>query len=295
MAAMMKLNDLKKYLNLIGSSLSVIGIIFVATNIAEYSNQIDASIFTLWLLLSLVGLVVFYSSINILLAIAWRDLLQYFGVSRNIPWSIKIYGMTQLSKYIPGNVFQLASRQAIGVAEGISNIPLAKSALWEILLLLFSGSLYIILILKLINVMLPSYAIMLIFLLAASLCYVTALFLFGRYISRALLYYIVLLGITGIIFVAVLMLVSSENNDIYTMIIPICGAYVVAWLVGLLTPGAPAGVGVRELVIFTLLGSSVNNADLLTAITLSRIVTVLSDMLFYALAVYWRRSFRTIL
>ncbi|MDZ7598490.1 MAG: hypothetical protein U5J82_09410 [Desulfobacterales bacterium] len=29
----------------------------------------------------------------------------------------------------------------------------------------------------------------------------------------------------------------------------LCGAYVIAWLAGLVTPGAPAGVGVRELVL----------------------------------------------
>jgi uncharacterized membrane protein YeaQ/YmgE (transglycosylase-associated protein family) len=45
----------------------------------------------------------------------------------------------------------------------------------------------------------------------------------------------------------------------------ICGAYVVAWLAGLLTPGAPA--------------------DLLTAIVLGRIVTVFGDVVFYLLAV----------
>ena len=31
------------------------------------------------------------------------------------------------------------------------------------------------------------------------------------------------------------------------------GAYVIAWLAGLVTPGAPAGVGVRELVMYALL------------------------------------------
>ena len=64
----------------------------------------------------------------------------------------------------------------------------------------------------------------------------------------------------------------------------VCGAYVIAWLAGLVTPGAPAGIGVREIVMYALLHTLISQSDLLTAIVLARIVTVAGDLLFYLLA-----------
>jgi uncharacterized membrane protein YbhN (UPF0104 family) len=62
------------------------------------------------------------------------------------------------------------------------------------------------------------------------------------------------------------------------------GAYIVAWLVGLATPGAPAGVGVREVVLYSLLKPFVSDSDLLTAIVLGRMVTVAGDLAYYVVA-----------
>lgn len=63
--------------------------------------------------------------------------------------------------------------------------------------------------------------------------------------------------------------------------IPLSGVYVLAWLAGLVTPGAPAGVGVRELVLLFLLKGIVAEADLLLAVVLGRVVTVVGDFGFF--------------
>ncbi|MCY1448795.1 hypothetical protein D9M71_654970 [compost metagenome] len=49
-----------------------------------------------------------------------------------------------------------------------------------------------------------------------------------------------------------------------------------------MTPGAPAGVGIRELALLLLLGNSVAEADLMLAILLGRIVTIVGDLFFFA-------------
>jgi uncharacterized membrane protein YbhN (UPF0104 family) len=59
---------------------------------------------------------------------------------------------------------------------------------------------------------------------------------------------------------------------------------VLAWLAGLVTPGAPAGMGVRELVLLFMLNGIVIEEDLLMAIVLSRIVTVMGDVLYFTVA-----------
>lgn len=287
----MFLSNTKRYLNWLGSSLGVVGIIFVAIKLNEYSSQIDKSIFNLEFLISFLGLVIAYCTVNLLLSVAWHDLLKYFDVDTTITWAVETYGITQLAKYVPGNIFHFASRQAIGMANGIPNIPLAKSALWEIFLIILAGSLFVILNLQLFKVEVSEMIRIMIFITVVSTCCSFSYILYGYYIARAILSYTLLLAITGIIFAVVLVMVVPEGNNIYYMVTPICGAYVVAWLIGLLTPGAPAGVGVRELVLFSLLSSSIHQADLLTAITLSRILTVTSDVIFYFIAIYLRRLY----
>jgi uncharacterized membrane protein YbhN (UPF0104 family) len=59
---------------------------------------------------------------------------------------------------------------------------------------------------------------------------------------------------------------------------------VVAWLIGLITPGAPAGAGVRELVLYALLRTSIPQTDLLYVIVIGRIVTILGDVVFYGMS-----------
>ena len=65
-----------------------------------------------------------------------------------------------------------------------------------------------------------------------------------------------------------------------------CGAYTAAWLAGFVTPGAPAGLGVRELVLVFLLDGHAAEPDLLPAVVLSRVVTVLGDTFFFGAAAW---------
>jgi hypothetical protein len=64
--------------------------------------------------------------------------------------------------------------------------------------------------------------------------------------------------------------------------------FIIAWLIGFATPGSPAGLGVREAVLITLLDSPSIEDTLLVAVLISRIVTVLGDMLFFAISSLFR-------
>lgn len=72
---------------------------------------------------------------------------------------------------------------------------------------------------------------------------------FSFHLFLAFIYQISFLLISGGIFVILLgALVQNEGGHLQAWIF-ICSAYAVAWLVGLVTPGVPAGVGVRELIL----------------------------------------------
>ena len=273
----------RKLLSWTGSALSLFAIIFVVRKLKHYGNEIDYSLFVS-LVFPLIILSVAYGASNLLLTFAWKDLLKHFGVSVDFGWAVRIYGVSQLAKYVPGNIFHFVGRQALGLDAGLPGWPLAKSAIWEIGVLAISGSLFTILILHYFYTEISVMLTLGMFLLAVLVTTWFSNLWFSRWIAQAIGWYIVFLALSGTIFSVVFSLIVSSAFTPSSEVIIVCGAYVIAWLTGLVTPGAPAGVGVREFVLYAILYSFVNEADLLTAIVFGRVITVVGDVLFYILA-----------
>ncbi|PHR02090.1 MAG: hypothetical protein COB29_14160 [Sulfitobacter sp.] len=275
---------LKRTLHWIGSALAIAGVVFVTLRLKEYGAQLDFSRFTglAWLAITILALI--YGVANTALAFAWRNLLSHFSVDTTRQWAVKIYGLTQLAKYVPGNIMHLAGRQALGQADGIAGWSLAKASIWEIGLISVTGAFFSILV---IPQYLPAVSTPLAALGFVSLILIMALGL-KKYMNINLVQafggYVVFLVVAGAVFVGSLMLTMNDSSIIFSNIVLLGGAFVVAWLAGLVTPGAPAGIGVREFVLIILLQGLIPEQDLLLAVLLSRIITVGGDILFFLLA-----------
>jgi uncharacterized membrane protein YbhN (UPF0104 family) len=100
----------------------------------------------------------------------------------------------------------------------------------------------------------------------------------GRELGAAALRYLAFLALSGIVFAATYRIAGGELSG---SLLPVAGAYVLAWLAGLVTPGAPAGIGVREAVLLFLLGGVGTPPVILLAVILGRAVTVVGDLVFY--------------
>lgn len=268
---------LKRWLHIIGSGFGLLGVVFVFMRLNTYAEQIDLTRFdtTAWSLIGLLALV--YGSANVLLAQAWWHLLGFFDMEVERKWAVRAYGLSQLAKYVPGNIFHLAGRQALGMAVGLPAGPLAKSTLWELGLIVAAGALFGCLATPLVWSKLPVYASAGAFGAILMGFFIALRRLLSPSVSAALLWQIIFLAISGAVFVGVLVLVTPT----FSAFSALCGAYVIAWLAGLVTPGAPAGVGVREFVLLFLLGERIPATDLLLAVVLVRIVTVVGDLLFF--------------
>jgi len=260
--------DLKKSLNWIGSGLAAIGCVFVGYNIYEYSEQIEFYAIGTSVWLAIITFIMLYGTAGLLLARAWQQLLLHLGVNSSFSLSVHIYGISQLAKYVPGNIFHLAGRQAIGTAEGLPGLALAKSTVWELSSLAFLGLIFGILTLPLIiSELSPFLAAMgLVFLVALILWLIK--YFYSNSLSNAIFYYAIFLFNSGFVFYLILTLIVPSGDVTINLLLPVSGAYIIAWLAGLLTPGAPAGIGVRELVLLTLLQQYVGKSDLLLAILL---------------------------
>jgi len=273
----------RDFFRMAGSGLSILAVIFVAVKLKDYGNEIDFSLFAS-LTPPLIALSVAYGASNLFLAFAWKNLLRHFGISVNSHWAIRVFGVSQLAKYVPGNIFHFVGRQALGLEAGLPAWPLAKSAFWEIGVLAITGSMFIILILPYFHQGLPVvFAVVFFATTVLTAAYISNAWI-SRWIAQALCWDVIFLASAGLVFLFVLTLLLPAEPIAGPAIILVCGAYVVAWLTGLITPGAPAGVGIREVVLFALLHSIVNETALLTAIVFGRMVTVVGDVLFYLLA-----------
>lgn len=275
---------IKQILTWVGTLLAVTGTIFVGIRLNDYRAQIDLSQFSTstWIVtLALTGI---YGVASSLLALAWCELLLFFGSSQSKTWAIRIYGITQLAKYVPSNIMHFAGRQAMGMSADISGWVLAKATIWELGLLAFTGSLFSILATPL---LLPATSPLF---MAVSFVLVIILVAMGlnRFFTTSLMHaficHFIFLSCSSILFVSILFLLCGNQIIEPTKLSLYCGAFIVAWLIGLVTPGAPAGMGVREAVILFLLSPLLPESKLLVALILSRIVTVGGDVVFFCIA-----------
>lgn len=278
---------MKRLLHWLGSATAVAGVLFVVVRIADYRDQLDISRLESsdWGVIAASTLV--YTLANILLAFAWWSLLTGFGVNISRRWAVRVYGVSQIAKYVPGNIFHLAGRQAMGMADNIPAWPLAKSLAWELGLLSCAGAMFAFLAGSFIF---PNFHLIwatTTFIVSVILAAIVFRHVLGRYFAHAFSLQVVFLSISGLIFVALMSLVAPLAAINW---VNLTGAFVLAWLAGLITPGAPAGLGVRELVLLYLLKGEIQEADLLLTVLLGRTVTVAGDVLFFGAAIKLKRD-----
>lgn len=237
-------------------------------------------------------------------ASAWAILLK----KRDERWSVHllaaIMGSTQIAKYVPGNVAQHLGRAALSMRYGMSLKTYMVSVLQETLLALAASVFVGMCFLQLSGLglqRLPEHSqqTLLIF------CVLFTLFIFflsmgavklpafttkhlssrwqnfwGAPIgSKATLQVFLLYGCNYLLVGLAMWLVAEAlgihqgNYALFT------ASFALAWTLGFLAPGAPAGMGVREGVLVLLLAGVVEESRVLTLILAMRLVTIMGDVL----------------
>lgn len=277
------------WLNRTGAFLGLAGIVFVGIRLRSYAGEIDFRRMGAGGYVAIAALACLFGASNLLLALGWQRLLHHLRAPVSRSWTIRAYAISQLAKYVPGNIFQFAGRQAIGVAAGISNAPLAKSTAYELAFLIIGGVLFSPLALPLIIASAPHWLgwISFVLVMASALWLATIV---GVDFAAAAVFYVAFLALSGLVFVAAFGLAGGSGE--FALFPAIAGAYVLAWLVGLVTPGAPAGIGIREAVLLFLLGGLSSGPVILLAVVIGRAITVLGDLLFFAGGQFAGRFYR---
>lgn len=274
---------MKRLLHWIGGTLAIVGGVFVVLRLRQHAAGLDFGGLSSADLAMLGALALFYGAANILLALAWRQLLVFCTAHVTRLWAVYAYGVSQLAKYIPGNIFHVAGRQMIGMAAGHSAWALARSTIWELGVISVTGGLFGLLALGLVFRQMPALAGALAFILALAGAIAVVARLLSRRVALAMAEQALFLALSGAVFVGCLIIAAPELDTSAGLLVAAAGAFVLAWLGGLVTPGAPAGLGVREVILLFLLADVGTEPEILMAVLLGRIVNVAGDVAFFVL------------
>lgn len=294
----------KKIADCLGKVLMALSLCFVFVRL--YRLKIDFSALREpKIILCLIGLV-FMHAANIILAssLCYSECLKIF-IDRKIPYVkvIKVYCRSNILKYIPGNVMHFVGRNQLAVDEGVSHAGVAAATLTEMICLLLSAALITLISRRdVIRTFVGEYGVSgKIRFAAIAVCVLAILalacvFVFRKKIKRltdtlrqkmnsrnaarlsaatGLCAFRLILN--GIVFLLCLTVLSGGvDGSLYGSIITL---FIVSWVIGFITPGAPGGMGIRETVMCFFLGNLIGESTILYAAVVYRFVTILGDFL----------------
>jgi len=236
---------------------------------------------------------------QILMGWAWQKLLVWFGESTaRLRICLAVYGPTQIAKYLPGNLFHYPARHVMGNRAGFHHPALVGALVYEII-----GQLVVAGIIALVgfpkgiflgNSIFIRLAILpVVLLLPLVIQFVLTRFSIGRKLGfpekpardafKELLpiwaIYLVFFLIDGVIFGGVIGV--STGKWLAVPFLYIFSTFAISWVVGFLTPGSPAGLGVREAVMILILTPFIGAPAAALVALVSRLVVTIGDVVFF--------------
>lgn len=224
----------------------------------------------------------------------WLLILREFKQTIKQRSGLQIYLKTNIAKYLPGNIWHFYGRITAVNKAGVSLGPATLSVLLEPLLMASAA-----LLIALITAQQKYWGLQILCLLVvlmgvhprilnpvvnhlrkikwkvsssentSEFCYQLE-----RYPLRPLLGEMGFVGLRGIGFLLTALALMPFTPQQIPLLV---SAYSLAWLLGLIIPGAPGGLGVFEATTLTLLDSHFSAGLLLTAVACYRVVSVLAE------------------
>lgn len=299
---------IKKLLNLAGLTVVVVSIIFVFKEI--YTTRIwEVEQRVLWIVSQIILFCsLFYGVAGLILSSAWWRILVWCNEpNATAILCHAVYGRAQIAKYLPGNIFSYVARHYLGQKVGFSHRSLAWAAIMESVGLVFSGSclalLGVVFLKELEGTVSISSLAILIFLLLMFPFFVTKVVFRLKSISKYaiphkrnsdlllglmpinLLYsiFFVVLGVILWVFIQAVS-IQETNPDLILCILIMA----TAWIIGYVTPGASAGIGVRDALLIICLSPYIGYKESTLVSVSMRLTTIVGDVVFLGIAQFFR-------
>ncbi|WP_345751203.1 lysylphosphatidylglycerol synthase domain-containing protein [Microbacterium rhizophilus] len=239
---------------------------------------------------------------------SWRGILHDLGHPIGIRPAVALFGVSQLGKYIPGGVWNIAAAADLGRAHGIPARHSVAAMTLALLISLVSGvgigalgfvlaptpaladwawlmwfgvPLLVLLVPPVMNRLIGfAWRLLRLEPLDGSIAGRTGGTLSTRGVGAATAWAALAWVVAGIA-VAVLAIGLGAPATWHT-VVQCIGGYALAWVIGFLFVIAPAGAGVRELVLAAALAGTLASAEIVTLVLLSRLLLTAVDLGFAA-------------
>lgn len=301
---------LKKLIKFIGMPLMVFAFVFIIKKLIDM--DIDISLFrsasvTAALIIAAVGLTV----VIITGTFPWTVFTQSLS-QKKIPFAtaVPIYTQSNILKYIPGNVFQYVGRNKLAFDMNISHVDVACATILDIIFcLIWTGLISVALLGGKIAEMLGKYGrnILIVGCIGVAAVIVVAVVIklkfadkVREYLSRyekafqkenrgkfmqGAFYYLFHNAFLAVMYFFCLKLIMGDTlpvSDIFAL----TGAYLFAWIIGFITPGAPGGIGIREGVMIFACGDKYSDKVVLFVLVM-RISSIIADITGFLIGKIW--------
>lgn len=222
---------------------------------------------------------------------------------RKIPFSaaMPVYTKSNIYKYVPGNVFQYVGRNKLAVDMNISHVDVACATILDILFCVFwTGIIALMLLRGRIAGLLEKYGGKILVVGIAGIMLIAVILIFVRlkfgdklreYISRyskafekenrkssmaGIFYYLGSNCVLAVSYFVCLRLVIGSAAD-FSELTVLTGAFMFAWIIGFITPGAPGGIGIREGVMIFVSGAA-HQERIVLFVLVMRLASVFADL-----------------
>lgn len=216
-------------------------------------------------------------------------------------WSIRVYLITNIAKYLPGNIWHFYGRVREAQAVGIPFLITSQSVLMESLLMSAAALLIALLTTPQANlgIRVPILALILIAVHPRVLNPLTQYLalLKGKVQGKStadkgiaevkrypLLPLLGEIGFVGLRGAGFLFAILALRPLVPTEIPLLLSAFSISWVLGLVIPGAPGGFGVFEATAITLLDGNFSDGIVLSTVALYRLISTLAEVIGAGLA-----------
>lgn len=297
---------MKHALRLLGVAIAIAaGAYFIGHAMAAFGSVREADIAPGTMLASLALMLGAYLLAVPFAAVMWRRLLGSMDIPITMPWSYAIIAFTQFAKYLPGNVAHHVGRVVVARPLGGDLTRLSLSLVYENLLTALAAAhlTAVLLVWRPVPALEPYLPtawrpwLLLLVTAGAAAGFVLLRILVAKVQqargtpvdrhaptpgpSALLACYAVAIAsflTIGLGFTAMAPVIAPGSGFPY---LSLCGAFAAAWVIGLLVPGAPAGLGIREAVLLVLVGDAMDPGAAVVMIALLRVATTLGDLLHF--------------
>lgn len=302
---------LKKVFTIIGRVLTVLSIVFVIYSL--YKIDIDWSCFShpYVMFLSVLGLSLLVGFCSFINAYVWKLYIDLFSGSHNSTYEVFIiYLKSNIAKYLPGNVIQYVGRNVLGKKLEIGQKSIVMATVAE-LISLVCGNIFFALVMSLQNTksvvgrLWAEYnlrksvrviTILGIVIVVICICYLlksgfirkTRDNITGDKIKKVVRLFCIVFILYSIVFVvsALILLRIFYILNANIGFANVASANALSWLAGYIVPGAPGGIGIREVVLVWLLEAECLPEIVILAAVLLRVCVILGDFLSFLGAVF---------